>query len=261
MGNVVSAQGVSVRRGGNDIVSDVSWRVNEGEHWVILGPNGAGKTTLAQVVSGRMHPTRGIVEILGERLGRVDVAQLRPLVGLSSAAVDAKIPPAERVLDVVRTAAYGMSGTWRERYTAHDTQRAYQLLAGLGMQGIEDRAFSSLSTGEKKRAGIARALMSNPEVLVLDEPASGLDLGGRENLLVTLTHLVNSPYAPVLLMVTHHVEEIPQGFTHALLMDHGRVFAQGEIESVITSENLSELFGLPIVVESKEGRFSARAAV
>lgn len=259
MGDVLEVKEATVRRSGRNILDHLDWDVNEGERWVVLGPNGAGKTTTIQLVSGRMHPTSGEVWIIGEKLGRVDVSELRPLVGLASASLDVKIPAGQRVLDVVRTAAYGHLATWREVYDLEDTERALQLLNELGVGSLETRSFHTISSGETKRVGIARALMPNPEILVLDEPTSGLDLGGRESLLQTLSQLASQPYAPVLILVTHHVEEIPEGFTHSLLLRDGKKFAAGPIEEVVTSENLSQVFGLPLVVSYDGGRFTAKA--
>ncbi|MCI5825414.1 MAG: ABC transporter ATP-binding protein [Arcanobacterium sp.] len=260
MGDVLDVQNVWVRRGGTNILRSVNFSVNSGERWVIFGPNGAGKTTLVKLISGRMHPTRGTVEILGERLGHVDLTQLRPLVGLASSALDHVIPHNELVLDAVRTAAYGMTASWREEYDPEDNARAHELLAALGVDNLAQRQLSTLSTGEKKRVGIARALMPNPEVLVLDEPASGLDLGGREKLLRSLGQLAHGAFAPVMVMVTHHVEEIPAGFTHVLLLKAGEVFAAGPIGSVLTSDTLSQLFDMTIALSSEQGRFAAVAA-
>lgn len=259
MRDVLELKDVIVKRGGRNILDGVNWRANEGERWVVLGPNGAGKTTSIQLAAGRMHPSSGTVTIVGETLGRVDVNELRPLVGLTSASLDTRIPAGQRVLDVVRTAAYGHLARWREIYEDEDTARAQQLLDGLGVGSLADRVFNTISSGETKRVGIARALMPNPEVLILDEPTSGLDLGGRESLLETLTGLAAQPYAPVLILVTHHVEEIPEGFTHALLLKDGTVFAAGPISETITSFNLSRVFGLPLEVESSHGRYTARA--
>lgn len=259
MGDVLDLKGVRVCRSGRSILDEISWSVNTGERWVILGPNGAGKTTLVQLVSGRLHPTIGAVTILGEELGRVNLAVLRPLVGVASSALDKQIPLSEKVFDVVRTAAYGMTASWREQYEEADDQRAKALLKALGVADMAERTLTYLSTGERKRVAIARALMPNPEVLVLDEPASGLDLGGREYLLKALCQISADPYAPVMLLVTHHVEEIPQGFTHALLLKQGKIYAAGRIDDVLTSANLSGLFDIPIVLTLNNGRYSARA--
>ncbi|MBM7825346.1 iron complex transport system ATP-binding protein [Arcanobacterium pluranimalium] len=256
MGDVLEVVDASVRRGGNTILDHVQWSINETERWVVLGANGAGKTTLIQLISGRMHPTEGKVSIIGEELGKVDLSELRPLVGLLSSALDAKIPASQRVLDVVRTAAYGMTATWNESYEAEDDARARSVLGALGVENLSERKFGTLSSGEKKRVGIARALMPNPEILVLDEPASGLDLGGREKLLNSLSDLSGEMAAPVIVLVTHHVEEIPRGFTHALLLKSGKVFAAGAIDDVVTSANISEIFDVNVTVEQKNGRFT-----
>lgn len=259
MPEVLQLSHVTVRRGNKEILHDVSWEVHDGERWVILGPNGAGKTTVVQLASGRMFPTRGSVSILGDRLGAVDVAELRTRVGLASAALAERIPGTEPVLDVVLTAAYGMTGRWREEYDESDVARARELLAAFGVGHLAARKFATLSEGERKRAQVARALMSDPELLILDEPASGLDLGGREVLLGALADLAVDPHAPLLILVTHHVEEIPPGFTHAMLMRDGRVEAAGPLGGVMTSEHLSRAFGMDLEVEGREGRYTARA--
>ncbi|MFY9262036.1 MAG: ABC transporter ATP-binding protein [Actinomycetaceae bacterium] len=259
MGDVLNLENVTVRRGGRNILEDVNWGVNEGERWVILGPNGAGKTTLIQLISGRLHPTSGTVEVIGEQIGHVDLSELRPLVGLASSALDARLPDNERVLDVVRTASYGITGTWREEYEEEDDARAAGLLTTFGVGELTERKYGSLSSGERKRVGIARALMPDPEVLVLDEPASGLDFGGREQLLGTLSEFAAGPYAPVMVLVTHHVEEIPTGFTHALLLKDGKIFAGGELAKVITAANLSAVFEVNAELKVVNGRYSATA--
>ena len=256
---VFSMSGVSVVRGGTRILDDVSWYVAEGERWVVLGPNGAGKTTLLQVASARMHPTSGSVDILGERLGSVDVFELRPRIGLASAAMQENIPGSERVRDVVMTAAYAVVGRWRERYDRLDEQRAEELLRALGAADLADRKFGTLSEGERKRVQIARALMSDPELLLLDEPAAGLDLGGREDLVLRLDSVAADPASPAVVLVTHHVEEIPPAFTHALLLRAGRVVAAGPVDDVVASPWLTAAFGLPLIVDKADGRFAARA--
>lgn len=257
-GDVLDVQNVSVRRNGKNILDSLSWGVNEGERWVVLGPNGAGKTTLIQLVSGRLYPTQGQVWIVGEQIGRTNLADLRPLVGLASSALDQGMPD-QSAFDVVRTAAYGTMARWRESYDPEDDARALALMDQMGVKDLAERSFSTLSTGERKRLGIARALMPNPEILLLDEPTSGLDLGGRESLLRTLTDLVNGIYAPVTVLVTHHIEEIPEGMTHALLLKNGTHFASGLIDDVLTSETVSALFDLPVQVRNEGGRYSARA--
>jgi iron complex transport system ATP-binding protein len=257
---VLAMEGVTVTRGGKDLVDGVDWTVREGERWVLLGPNGAGKTTLLQVAATRLHPTRGVARVLGEQLGRVDVFELRPRIGLASPGLGEQVPRRERVRDVVVTAAYGQVGRWRERYDAADHARAGALLSVMGVHALGDRAFGTLSSGERGRVLIARALMSDPELLLLDEPAAGLDLGAREDLLRRLARFAADPAAPTSVLVTHHVEEVPVGTTHALLLRGGRVVAAGPAEEVLASEPLSRAFGLPLAVERVGRRWTARAA-
>jgi len=256
---VLQFEQVTVRRGEKLLLDAVDWTVEEDERWVILGPNGAGKTTLLQLAATTLHATTGLVGVLGERLGRVDVFELRPRIGLASAALAQRIPAGELVTDVVVSAGYAVLGRWREAYGRLDVRRAKGLLARFGVAELADRRYGTLSEGERKRVQIARAMMADPELLLLDEPAAGMDLGGREDLLRRLTQLAADPDAPTMVLVTHHVEEIPIGMTHALLLNSGRVVAQGLIGSVLTSENLSNTFGLPLLVEREAGRFHARA--
>ncbi len=256
---VISIDGAGVTRSGKDLIRDVDWRVEPDERWVLLGPNGAGKTTLLSLAAGRLHPTRGTVRVLGERLGRVDVFELRTRIGLASVAVHDRIPGDETVLDVVQTAAWSVLGRFRESYDEQDTRRANALLGQLGVAERAGRLYGTLSEGERKRVQIARALMTDPELLLLDEPAAGLDLGGREDLLRWIAALGHDPRAPMMVLVTHHVEEIPPGFTHALLLREGGVVASGLLHDTVTSENLSKTFDLPLRVEYTGGRFTARA--
>jgi len=256
---VVRLDGVGVRRGQTHLVRDVSWTVELDERWVVLGPNGAGKTTIVQLASAYLHPTTGVVHVFGERLGRVDIFELRPRIGLTSAALSQRIPGGERVADVVMSAGYAVIGRWREEYEQVDEARAGMLLAQLGVGHLADRRFGTLSEGERKRVQIARALMTDPELVLLDEPAAGLDLGSREDLVSRLGRLAADPDAPALVLVTHHVEEIPPGFSHALLLRDGGVVAQGLLADVLTSENLSATFGLPLVLERAGDRYFARA--
>ena len=260
MAEVLALDGVSVQRGGSLLLDAVDWTVREGERWVVLGPNGAGKTTLLQVAATRIFPTSGTATVLGERLGRVDVFELRPRIGLASLALADQVKRSERVRDVVVTASYGMVGRWRESYDAADHARAGALLSVMGAGLLGDRAFGTLSEGERKRVLIARALMSDPELLLLDEPASGLDLGGREDLVRRLVRLTTGPGAPSTVLVTHHVEEIPPGVTHALVLRRGRVVSAGPVETALTSQTLGEAFGLPLVLERRDQRWSARAS-
>jgi len=256
---VVDVADVTITRDGNDLLSAVSWRVSQDERWVVLGPNGAGKTTLLGLASARLHPSRGTVHVLGERLGAVDVFEVRPRVGLSSATLADRIPTEETVHDVVVTAAYAVLGRFREEYEALDDVRARALLDQLGVAHLAERRYGTLSEGERKRVQIGRALMTDPELLLLDEPAAGLDLGAREDLVRRLGELAQDPSAPTLVLVTHHVEEIPPGITHALLLREGRVVAQGKAAEVLTAQHLSTAFGLPLAVHDEAGRYYARS--
>jgi iron complex transport system ATP-binding protein len=256
---VLQFQHVSVVRDGNAILDDIDWSVESDERWVILGPNGAGKTTLLQIAAAAMHPTKGSAHVLEESLGKVDVFELRPMIGFASTAMARKIPRNELVIDVVLTAAYSVTGRWNEEYEEIDDRRAQRVLAEWKLEGFAQRRFGSLSDGEQKRVQIARAVMTDPELLLLDEPAASLDLGAREELVALLGGYASSPASPAIVMVTHHVEEIPQGFTHALLLANGGAVASGPIAEALTSEKLTETFGMPIELSERDGRFSARA--
>ena len=259
MAIVVDLAGVTIVRGGSTLVDDITWRVDETDRWVVIGPNGAGKTTLLQVLAAQIHPTSGVAGLLGEVLGTVDVFELRPRIGLTSAALAERIPRAERVHDVVVSASYAVLGRWREEYEGLDHERATELLAQMRIDSLADRTFGTLSEGERKRVQIARALMTDPELLLLDEPAAGLDLAGREALVRTLSELALDEYAPATVLVTHHVEEIPEGITHALLLRGGRVVAVGELRDTLTADNLSATFDLPLELSESDGRWVARA--
>ena len=260
MATVLQLSDVSVVRDGNPILKSLNWTVDGDQRWVILGPNGAGKTTLLQIAAALIHPTSGRADILDDTLGSVDVFELRPRIGFASTAMARRIPQAESVLDVVMTAAYSVTGRWREDYEELDVRRAQRVLAEWKLDALENRKFGALSDGEQKRVQIARAVMTDPELLLLDEPAASLDLGAREELLQLLGGYASSQSSPAIVMVTHHVEEIPTGFSHALLLRDGEVAAGGRIDEVITAENLSEAFGLELTVGKTNGRFTARAA-
>lgn len=257
---VLDLQNVSVIRDAKTILGPLSWSVKHGEHWVVLGPNGAGKSTLFALAGSLIHPSQGRATILESEMGAVDVFELRPRIGITSNAIVELIPEDESVLNVVMTSAYAIVGRWQESYDLWDESRALSLLTILGVRELRDRTFGTLSEGEKKRTLIARALMPNPELLLLDEPAAGLDLGGREDLLRRLTSLVADPMSPSTIVVTHHVEEIPRGTTHCLLLCEGMAIAQGPLEGVLTSENLSSAYKISIVVQEEQGRYFARAS-
>jgi iron complex transport system ATP-binding protein len=258
MDPVLQFAGVTVRRGEAVLLDEIDWTVEEDERWVVLGPNGAGKTTLVQVASAQIHPTAGVAGVLNEVLGAVDVFELRPRIGLTSAALAERIPRQELVRDVVVSASYSVIGRWREQYDDLDHERAAGLMSELGVGRLAERTFGTLSEGERKRVQIARALMTDPELLILDEPAAGLDLGGREDLVSTLSVLAMDGVAPAIVLVSHHVEEIPPGFTHVLMLREGKVVVAGPLDHVMTEENLSRTFGMPLVVQHEAGRWAAR---
>ncbi|GAA4197791.1 ABC transporter ATP-binding protein [Microbacterium oryzae] len=256
---VLSFDGVVVRRNGRNIVDGLSWTVNDDERWVVLGPNGAGKTTLLQMADAYLYPTTGTVDVLGERLGRTDVFELRPRIGFASSAMAKRIPADETVLNTVLTAAYSVTGRWNEEYEGIDERRAHRVLEEWRLEHLADREFGTLSDGEQKRVQIARAIMTDPELLLLDEPTASLDLGAREVLLELLSGYATAPETPAMVMVTHHVEEIPVGFTHVLLLRDGKPVAAGPLAEALTAENLTETFGLPITLTEEGGRYAARA--
>jgi iron complex transport system ATP-binding protein len=257
---VLQFRDVSVVRDGNPILDSVTWSVDSDERWVILGPNGAGKTTLLQIAAAAMHPTKGTADVLQESLGKVDVFELRPMIGFASTAMARKIPRNETVLDVVLTAAYSVTGRWNEEYEEIDLRRAQRVLSEWGLEGFAGRRFGSLSDGEQKRVQIARSVMTDPELLLLDEPAASLDLGAREELVSLLGGYAQAPSTPAMIMVTHHVEEIPIGFTHVLLMADGGAVAAGPLRETLTAENLTATFGVQILLTEDGGRYAARAA-
>lgn len=259
MSSVLQFDSVSYIRDSRPILDEVDWVVREDERWVILGPNGAGKTTLLRIATGHEYPTRGTVHILDKQLGRVDVFDLRTRIGFASSAQARRIPPNETVLNTVLTAAYGVEGRWREDYDDLDLRQARRVLDEWDLLEFEHRTFGTLSDGERKRVLIARAVMTDPELLLMDEPTASLDLGAREHLLHMLSGFAQSPTSPAMIMVTHHVEEIPPGFTHLAMMCDGRITAAGPLDATLTEENLERTYGLPFTLTRQNGRYAAVA--
>jgi iron complex transport system ATP-binding protein len=257
MESLLAIEDVIVRRANRTILGPITWSVEDGQRWVILGPNGAGKTTLLQLLAALIHPTSGKVSILGNRLGAVDVFELRPRIGFTSSAMMEILPSEERVIDIVLTSAYAIAGRWQEEYDLWDESRAKALLTTFGVRDLAERTFGTLSEGEKKRVQISRALMADPEVLLLDEPAAGLDLGGREDILHRITQYTSDEQSPVTIIVTHHIEEIPAGTTHALLLKDGIVAHAGPISQVLTEENITEVFGVSVQLQFNGARYFA----
>ena len=259
MTTVIRLDDVSLVRDSKPILDRIHWQVEDNQRWVIIGPNGAGKTSLLRIAAAQIHPSLGTAQILGETLGEVNVFELRTRIGFASSALAAHIPNSESVLNAVMTASYAVTGRWNEAYDDVDERRARRVLAEWHLQDFADRAFGTLSDGERKRTQIARSVMTDPELLLLDEPVASLDLAAREQTIKIIGSYASAPSAPAIVMVTHHLEEIPAGFTHALILQNGRIFAAGPIAETITSEKISEAFGLPIGVDFVDNRYRARA--
>lgn len=255
----ISLRDVGVVRDGRPILHDIDWTVRRDERWVVLGPNGCGKTTVCRVASLDLHPSHGTVEVLGETLGRTDVRAMRARIGLTSAALAAQLKPHLSVRDVVVTARYGALDPWWHRYDEADYARAGHQLERVGCRALADRTFGTLSSGERQRVLLARTLMPDPELLILDEPAAGVDLGGREALVTTLTSLAADPTSPPVVLVTHHVDEIPPNFTHVLLIARGTIVGRGPVATTLTAQALSQAFDVPLSLEQRDGRWTARA--
>ncbi len=258
---VIRVIGLSVVRDGTALIEDVDWEVRAGQRWALLGPNGSGKTTLLRVVGSALWPTRGVVEILGERLGHVDMRILRQRIATVSASISRSLRPQLSALEVVLTGRYSVLETWWNEFSTDDRAEADRLLrlAGFGGDSFDERSFGLLSEGERQQVLLARALMGQPELLLMDEPAAGLDLGARERLVRRLSMLADDPTVPALVLVTHHVEEIPPGMTHAALLRDGRMVAAGPVDDVLTNRVVSDAFGIEVVVQRSEDRWSARA--
>jgi iron complex transport system ATP-binding protein len=250
--------GVTVRRAGRAILGPLDWCVEDGQRWVVLGPNGSGKTTLLQVVSMYLWPTGGTVDVLGFRFGRVDAREHRRRIGYAGSALEAAMDEGLTPNQLVLSARHAALAPYWHDYRPADRDRAAELIDRFGIGHVADHPFRTLSSGERRRVSIARALMPVPELLLLDEPAAGLDLGAREALVRDLARLASEAPLRGIVLVSHHVEEIPPGFGHALLLNDGRAVAAGPIDEVLRGEHLSEAYRMPISVELRDGRFSAR---
>jgi iron complex transport system ATP-binding protein len=250
--------GISLRIDGTSILHDVDWAVARDERWVILGPNGAGKTSLMRIAALYQHPTSGTVDVLGQRLGRCDVRTLRERVAFSSPALAAALEPSMTALEVVMTARYAALAPWWHQYTDADRAHAHELLVRFRCEHVVDHRFPTLSAGERQRVLLARSLMNEPGVVLFDEPTAGLDVGGREELVGDLELWARDPGRPPIVLVTHHLEEIPPGFTHALVLRDGTTLTAGTLRETVTSETLSDAFGLRLRVDEAGGRYAAR---
>ncbi len=259
--NAIDLVGVGVVRESVELLTEVTWRVGNAERWAVLGPNGSGKTTLLRIAGGALWPTRGSVTLLGSRMGTVDLRQLRRRIAVVSASVTRALRPAIAALDVVLTGRTAALEMWWDTFDDGDRIEARRLLAvaGLPVEELETRPFGLLSEGERQQVLLARALMGRPELLLMDEPAAGLDLGARERLLARLATLAADRSTPPLVLVTHHLEEIPPGMTHAALLRHGHLLTAGPVEEVLVADAVSEAFGLPVEVGRHGNRYTARA--
>jgi iron complex transport system ATP-binding protein len=251
---------VALELDGTTVLADIDWTIASGERWVVLGANGAGKTTLLRVAALYQHPTRGTVDVLGNRLGRCDVRALRERIAFSSPALAATLEPSMTAVEVVMTAKHAALAPWWHRYTDTDRERACALLAQFHVDSVGEHRFPTLSAGERQRTLLARTLMNAPGIVLLDEPTAGLDVGGREKLVADLAAWARDPDQPPVILVTHHLEEVPPGFTHALVMKEAKVLASGPLAETVTSEVLSDAFGLGLLVDTKNGRYAARLA-
>jgi len=258
---IIDVRGLTVRRAGRTILGPVDWAVGEGERWVILGANGSGKTTLLSAVGLTLWPTSGTVDVLGYRYGRIDSRELRRRIGSAGSAVEQELLDRLPAVDLVMSAINAATEPWWHEYSAEDRDRARDVLERLGMARAADQAFGTLSAGERRRVSIARALVPDPDLLLLDEPAASLDLAARETLLADLTRLARSARPGGIVLVSHHVEEIPPGFDRALVLRAGRVVAAGPVAEVVTSAVLTEAFGMPLIVEHRDERITARRDV
>jgi iron complex transport system ATP-binding protein len=257
---VLRLRGVSFVRDGRTILAPVDLAVRSGERWLVLGANGSGKTTLLRIASMYEHPSAGTVEVLGERLGRTDVRVLRRRIGYLSAALAGQLRPELRCLDIVRTARYAALEPWWHRYTADDDAQALRCLVRMGVGHLAERPLGTASSGEQQRVLLARTLMNEPQVVVLDEPSARLDLGGREQLVAALAELTVDPAGPPLILVTHHLDEVPPGMTHVLMLRDGEVVTRGPIGRHLTAAAISECFGLNLELQRRpDGRLSAWA--
>jgi iron complex transport system ATP-binding protein len=255
---VFDLRGVGLRRDRRAILRGIDWTVGEGERWVVLGPNGAGKTTLVRILATYLVASTGSVEVLGERIGRTDVRALRPRIGYLSPALAHEIPEQLTPRQVVDAAQAGAIFPWYVEPARMDRRRTEAALAQAGMGGAPERAFGSFSSGEQLRIQLARALVTAPAALLLDEPMASLDIGGREALVAALSELAAGPIGAIV-VVLHRVEDIPPGFTHALLVRDGAVSARGAIDEVLADGPLSDGFGTPLHVTRHGGRLASHA--
>ncbi len=257
---MLDLRGVAVARSGVALLGDVDWTVRAGQRWVVIGPNGAGKSTLLAVAATTLGPSAGRVRVLGSELGTIDAREVRPRIGVASALLAARLEPSQAALDVVLTGRTGALAPWWDRFTGDDRVRAAELLERLGVGRLRARTFGTLSTGERQRVLLARTLMPDPDLVLVDEPAAGLDIRAREELVDALAAMAGSPRPSAIVLVTHHLEEVPPGFGHALVLAEGRALACGPIDEVLVDSVLTEAYGIALAVSRDCDRWGARRA-
>lgn len=256
-GTWIALEGVYFVRSRQPILTDITWRLNPGDHWVVLGANGSGKTTLLLLLAGYLWPTQGSLTVIGHRFGTVDLRELRRHIGWVGSFLQEQVPPHQKPLDLIVGGKFASIGVF-EKPTPQDYQHAEMLAETLGCASVLKKPYGVLSQGEKQRILIARALMAEPQLLILDEPCSGLDLVAREQLLETLDRMGRTPKGPTLILVTHHLEEITPVFSHVFVLKQGRCAASGPKDDVLTAPVLTSAFGVPMEVHAHNGRYWAR---
>jgi len=258
---IIHVQGLGVERGETTILHNINWRVAQSEHWAILGANGSGKTSLLLALTAYLTPSRGVIEVDGETYGQSDWSKLRKRIGLVSSGIAQKAPTGETALETVLSGPTAQLGYWARCELPEEVPRARQCLARMECEHLAERSWGLLSQGERQRVFIARALMTEPVLLILDEPCAGLDPVARETFLKGIQELASQPFAPTLVLVTHHVEEIMPCFGHTLVLKEGGVLAKGPTDIVLRGELLSETFGAPIAIDRVDDRWRMRVTV
>jgi iron complex transport system ATP-binding protein len=253
--SVISLEQISWKRNGKQILNHVSWEVQKGEHWALLGLNGSGKTTILNMITGYLWPNGGQVSVLGHQFGKTNIPDLRRSIGWVSTSLDDKFQfrPADTALEIVLSGKFASIGLY-EDISQNDLDKAKFVMREFGISHVENQTLTSLSQGEKRKAMIARALMSSPRLLILDEPCNGLDIFSKEELLASIEKMMSNPGGPTIIYVTHHIEEIVPSISHVMLLKSGEVVAQGDKKTIVTEQRLGETFRVPVSVEWEDER-------